>query len=78
MAVKKTLRKPHQSPQVAMMRNRGYVTVPEAAKMLGRHPITVRRMISDGRIQVVRLGRSVYIALAALKAEGGPLMQPSA
>jgi len=44
------------------------VPVPEAAKAIGVSEATVRRRIKDGSIPVRRVGRSVRVDLAALRA----------
>ncbi len=57
--------------QVEAMRNAippALVPVREAAQALGVSEITIRRRISQGLIPSVRIGRSVRVDLAALKA----------
>jgi excisionase family DNA binding protein len=44
------------------------LTVPEVAEILRVSPRTVRRMIDDKRLPVVRLGRAVRVRLEALAA----------
>ncbi len=44
------------------------VPVREAAQALGVSEITIRRRISEGLIPTVRIGRSVRVDLAALRA----------
>ena len=46
------------------------VSAAEAAKRTGLSPSTMRRLIRDGRVPVVRLGHSVRVDLAALAALG--------
>ena len=41
-------------------------TVPEAAKELGVHELTLRRAIARGEIRAVRVGRRVLVPSAAL------------
>jgi excisionase family DNA binding protein len=44
-----------------------HVSVPTAAKILGRHPDTIRRWIRDGQISVLRLpGRQPRISRATI------------
>ncbi len=57
--------------QVEAMRNAippTLVPVREAAQALGVSEITIRRRISAGRIPIVRIGRSVRVDLAGLRA----------
>lgn len=39
----------------------------EAAEVLGVHPHTLRRLIAEGRIQCVRVGRRVLIPIGAIE-----------
>jgi excisionase family DNA binding protein len=40
--------------------------VPEVAGTLGVHPLTVRRLIRNGELRAVRIGRRVVVPVAAL------------
>lgn len=51
-----------------------YVSIPEAAEVLGVTDRTVRRYISDGTLEARRIGsRTIRIPEAALTAAGRPL-----
>jgi len=39
----------------------------ETADIIGVHPQTVRRLIADGRIDVVRIGRRVLVPVAEIE-----------
>jgi excisionase family DNA binding protein len=39
----------------------------EAAEALGVHPHTLRRLIAEGRIDVVRVGRRVLVPVAEIE-----------
>jgi excisionase family DNA binding protein len=41
-------------------------TVYEAAERMGCHPLTVRRLIRDGKLRAVRIGRKVVVPVSAL------------
>lgn len=43
-----------------------YLTIPQAAEVIGCSPLTIRRMISRGEIAAVRFGRLIRIPPAAL------------
>lgn len=51
------------------MNDRLYFSVGEAAKILGCHPVTVRRQIALGAIPAIRVGRPWRIPMAALEPE---------
>jgi excisionase family DNA binding protein len=42
-------------------------SVREVADRLGVHPETIRRLIHDGRLEAVRVGRALRVAPAALE-----------
>ncbi|MDX6402381.1 MAG: Helix-turn-helix domain [Gaiellaceae bacterium] len=44
----------------------GLVSVREVADQLGVHPETIRRLIHDGRLDAVRVGRVLRVHRAAL------------
>src|SRR5437667_5323872 len=54
-------------------RERKLLRIGAAAHELGLHPITVRRWIKAGRIQVVQMGREVRIPRAEIERMGGKL-----
>ncbi len=43
-----------------------FVTLAEAARVLGKSPRTIQRMIGDGRLTVTRQGRRVVVDLDAI------------
>lgn len=43
-----------------------YVSVPEAARLLVCHPVTVRRAISSGALPAIRVGRNWRIPFEAI------------
>jgi excisionase family DNA binding protein len=43
------------------------LSVPEAARLLSVSPRTVRRMLSDGRLAPVRVGRRVLVGVRELE-----------
>jgi excisionase family DNA binding protein len=45
----------------------GLYTVREVAGQLGVHPETIRRLIHDGRLEAVRVGRVLRVDGAALE-----------
>ncbi len=47
---------------------RDVYTVREVADRLGVHPETIRRLIHDGRIEAVRVGRVLRVAAADVDA----------
>jgi excisionase family DNA binding protein len=64
-------------PSPASDRLRSLLTVADVAKILNLHPRSVRRLIADGRLPVVRLGGAVRIrpeAVEELIASGGQRM----
>jgi len=52
------------------------ITVPEAARRLGKHPETVRRWIREGKLQAQRFGTQHLIAEADLDAVGADEQLP--
>jgi excisionase family DNA binding protein len=52
-------------------REQKLLRVGAAAHELGLHPITVRRWIKAGRIQVVPIGREVRVPRGSDRATGG-------
>jgi excisionase family DNA binding protein len=46
--------------------NRSLVSVREVAGRLGVHPETIRRLIHDGRLDAVRVGRVLRVHRAAV------------
>lgn len=46
-----------------------YLTVSEAAHLLRVHPQVIYRMVNDGRLAHLRVGRNIRIPRAALDAE---------
>jgi excisionase family DNA binding protein len=46
------------------------LTVAEAARALGKHPVTVRRMLAAGTLPTVREGGRVFIPAAAVEEAG--------
>lgn len=49
-----------------------YVSVPEAARLLVVHPVTVRRAISSGTLPAIRVGRNWRIPFDAIRPENAP------
>ncbi len=49
------------------MNDKSVYTVEEFAQIMGVKPLTVRRWIKNGEIQVIRLGRTVRISKDELK-----------
>jgi excisionase family DNA binding protein len=45
----------------------GLVSVRDVANQLGVHPETIRRLIHDGRLDAVRVGRVLRVHRAALE-----------
>jgi excisionase family DNA binding protein len=55
------------------------LTVPEAARRVGRNPETVRRWIREGKLPARKVGTQHVIEegdLAAFRAEAGPVALP--
>lgn len=50
-----------------VMNDKPVYTVEEFAQIMGVKPLTVRRWIKNGEIQVIRLGRTVRISKDELK-----------
>lgn len=48
-----------------------FVTVAQAAEMLGCHQNTVRKMVADGQLRYKRVGRGVRIDASSLHGAGG-------
>lgn len=44
-----------------------YVSVPEAARLLVCHPVTIRRAISSGALPAIRVGRNWRIPFEAIR-----------
>lgn len=44
------------------------LTTAQAAELLGVHPDTLRRLLADGRLRYLKVGRSVRIEAAELDA----------
>jgi excisionase family DNA binding protein len=55
------------------------VTVPEAARLVGKNPETIRRWIREGRLRAQKVGTQHLIDEEALdEVAGGPELIPSA
>lgn len=54
------------------------LTVNETARMLRVSPITIRRYVASGRLEAVRVGRSVRIERAAIDRFAEPMEQNGA
>ena len=52
------------------MRTEDALTVEQAAAALGKHPVTIRRMMATGTLPTVRDGGRVFIPAAAVEAAG--------
>jgi excisionase family DNA binding protein len=52
------------------------VDVREAARMLSVSPRTIRRMLSDGRLSPLRIGRAVRISVRSLEILAQPSPRP--
>jgi excisionase family DNA binding protein len=48
--------------------NGGLISVREVARQLGVHPETIRRLIHDGRLDAVRVGRVLRVPREAVEA----------
>ena len=55
-----------------------YLTVEQTAARLSRHAETIRRMIRDGQLEVVKLGKKYLVSEAAIKKLLGETSAPAA
>ena len=53
-------------PDATVLPDLGLLSVREVADQLGVHPETIRRLIHDGRIDAVRVGRALRVPWASL------------
>jgi len=66
--------KEQHDEQATAMRDRGYVTVSEAAELIKVSDATIYSWLKDGTLAHERVGKkSIYIPLDAVRALMGPL-----
>jgi len=64
--------KPLKRPQEARMREQGFITVAETARLAGVNRQTVNLWIEKGSIKTIRVGLRIYVVQASLVKYLGP------
>lgn len=52
--------------RIIKVEDKEWLTVSEVAKVFGMHPITVYRMVEQGRLPAARVGRAIRIPVSAI------------
>ena len=56
----------HSRSQADMLKAKGYISAADAAQRVGRHITGIYRLLDDGEVEELRIGRSRYINMASL------------
>jgi excisionase family DNA binding protein len=59
---------PASSLKRRMPRTEDYLTVAETADKLGFHPVSIRRMIKDGRLKAIKVGYATMVSKESIEA----------
>lgn len=74
-----SLSNPEQIALIASkLTSKGFISIPEAAKIVGLHPVTLRKYISTGKLNTIRVGARKMLTLQELHRflDHGDLVNP--
>lgn len=57
-----------RSPRLLVARQRKYITVPEAAERLGLAPITIRKLLTAGKLHRYKVGARTLVRVSEVDA----------